>query len=163
MRSPALYLRTIVFGVIDALVSNVGLLAGMDAAHTPHHTIALTGIIYAFVEGFSMAVGNFLSEESVEEYVAKKEVGQRSALGAGVMMFIVSVLAAFIPIFPYMLFEDWKALALSVVLSILSLFIVGTVSGKIAKLPMVTRGVRMMLLGGAAIVIGIVVGVVIPA
>jgi VIT1/CCC1 family predicted Fe2+/Mn2+ transporter len=163
MKTSGLYLRTIIFGVIDSLVSTVGLLAGIDVAGAPHSTIALTGIIYAFVEAFSMAVGNFLSEESVEEYMAKGEVGDRNALGAGTMMFVVFVLAAFIPILPYLIFANWVALAGSVVLSIVALFAVGMISGKFAELPMLSRGVRMALLGGAAIVIGIVVGLLVPA
>lgn len=162
MKTPALYLRTIIFGVIDSLVSTVGLLAGLDVAGAPHRTVALTGIIYAFVEAFSMAVGNFLSEESVEEYVAKGEVGARNAFGAGLMMFIVFVLAAFIPIVPYLILPGWTAVAASVVLSIAALFVVGLVSGRVARLPMFSRGFRMALLGGAAILIGVVVGLIVP-
>ncbi len=162
MKSPALYLRTIIFGIIDSLVSTVGLLAGIDVAGAPHTTIALTGIIYAFVEAFSMAVGNFLSEESVEEYVAKKDIGGKNAFGAGTLMFVVFVMAAFIPILPYLIFTDYTALVGSIVLSITALFIVGAVSGRIAKLSVFSRGFRMALLGGVAIVIGTVVGLLVP-
>ena len=162
MKTPALYLRTIIFGVIDSLVSTVGLLAGIDIAGTPHATIALTGIIYAFVEAFSMAVGNFLSEESAEEFVAKGEVSGRNALGAGAMMFIVFVLAAFIPIIPYLIFTNWFALAGSIILSVTALFIVGIISGRVARLPMLSRGIRMALLGGAAIILGVVIGSIVP-
>jgi vacuolar iron transporter family protein len=163
MQKKELYLRTVIFGVIDALVSNVGLLAGMSAAHTPHRTIVLTGIIYAFVEGFSMAIGNFLSEESVEEFEAKGEVNDKNAYGAGAAMFVVSVLAAFVPILPYILFEGWMALGISVSASAVALFIVGIISGKMAQLPMAKHGLRMVVFGGAAIVIGMVVGVIVPA
>jgi VIT1/CCC1 family predicted Fe2+/Mn2+ transporter len=106
MKSQGLYLRTIIFGVIDSLVSTVGLLAGIDVAGAPHATLALTGIIYAFVEAFSMAVGNFLSEESVEEFVGKIGVTGGNAIGGGAIMFVVFVLAAFIPIFPYLFFPS---------------------------------------------------------
>ena len=162
MKSSALYLRTIVFGVTDSLVSTVGLLAGIDVAGAPHATLALTGIVYAFVEAFSMAVGNFLSEESAEEFVAQGNVGARTAIGGGVVMFVVFVLAAFIPIVPYLIFQNWIALAGSVVLSIIALFIVGMLSGRIANLPMFVRGGRMALLGGAAIIIGVIVGSIVP-
>ncbi len=163
MQSSILYLRTIIFGITDSLVSTVGLLAGLDVAGAPHKTLALTGIVYAFVEAFSMAVGNFLSEESAEEYATGKDVGARTALAGGVAMFVVFVLASFIPIVPYLLFQNWIALALSIALSIIALFIVGLASGEVAHLPRLRRGIRMAILGGAAIIIGAAVGLVLPA
>ncbi|MBI3572458.1 VIT1/CCC1 transporter family protein [Candidatus Kaiserbacteria bacterium] len=163
MQTSALYLRTIIFGITDSLVSTVGLLAGIDVAGAPHATLALTGIVYAFVEAFSMAVGNFLSEESAEEYTAKGAVNPRSALAGGMAMFVVFVLAAFIPILPYLLFSTWVALAGSIGFSIFALFVVGLVSGRLAELPMLARGVRMVVLGGAAVIIGAIVGSIIPA
>jgi VIT1/CCC1 family predicted Fe2+/Mn2+ transporter len=159
----ALYLRTVIFGVTDSLVSTVGLLAGLDVAGAAHNTLALTGIVYAFVEAFSMAVGNYLSEESAEEYALNTEVGGRIAFEGAVIMFVVFVLASFIPIVPYMLWATWYALAASIGFSILALFILGAASGRIAKLPMLPRALRMAILGGAAIVIGAVVGLVLKA
>ena len=162
MKSTALYLRTIVFGVIDSLVSTVGLLAGIDVAGAPHATIALTGIVYAFVEGFSMAVGNYLSEESAEEYVAQASVGQRIPIVGGIIMFIVFVAVSFIPIFPYLIWNTDVALYTSVFVSVAALFVVGMVSAHLSKLSMTKRGLRMALLGGAAIIIGLTVGLLFP-
>lgn len=162
MQTNALYLRTIIFGIIDSLVSTVGLLAGIDVAGAPHKTVALTGIVYAFVEAFSMAVGNFLSEESAEEYESKAGVGGRSSLLAGAVMFVSFVVAALIPLLPYTLFADSWALITSVVLSVIALFIVGMVSARVSRLPMLWRGARMALLGGAAIIMGVVIGAIVP-
>jgi VIT1/CCC1 family predicted Fe2+/Mn2+ transporter len=158
MQNKALYVRTIIFGITDSLVSTVGLLAGLDVAGAPHATLALTGIVYAFVEAFSMAVGNYLSEEGAEEYAAKRAVDGRPAFGGAVLMFVVFVLAAFVPILPYLLSTTWLALAGSIGISILALFALGMVSGRVAGLPMLSRGLRMSLLGGSAIIIGAIVG-----
>ncbi|HVB19740.1 MAG TPA: VIT1/CCC1 transporter family protein [Candidatus Paceibacterota bacterium] len=162
MKSPALYLRTIVFGITDSLVSTVGLLAGIDVAGAPHATLALTGIVYAFVEAFSMAIGNFLSEESAEEYASKADVADGPSIIAGTIMFISFVLAALIPLVPYLIFGTWVALATSVIVSILALFIVGIFSARFSRLPMFRRGARMALLGGAAIGMGVIIGMVVP-
>jgi VIT1/CCC1 family predicted Fe2+/Mn2+ transporter len=162
MKTSALYLRTVIFGIIDALVSTVGLLAGVDVTGASHKVVALTGIIYAFVEAFSMAVGNFLSEESAEEYMAKATINGRNAFGAGIVMFIASVLSAFVPIVPYLIFSTDMAFFASIGFSIVALFVVGIISGRIAKLPMLSRGIRMALLGGAAITIGSIVGLLVP-
>lgn len=158
MKTSALYLRSTIFGITDSLVSTVGLLAGLDVAGAPHTTLALTGIVYAFVEAFSMAVGSFLSEESAEEYESKADVADRSPIFAGIVMFISFVFAALIPLVPYLIFSTWIALATSVVVSIIALFIVGMLSARFSRLPMVWRGARMALLGGAAIVMGVIIG-----
>jgi len=153
-----LYLRSIIFGISDSLVSTVGLLAGIDVAGTSRQTILLTGIVYAFVEAFSMAVGSFLSEQSAEEYEVKGEAVGTGPFTAGVAMFVSFILASFIPIVPYLIFGLSTALWCSVGFSLIALFIVGMVSAKIVKVNILSNALKMMLLGGAAIVIGVIVG-----
>ncbi len=153
-----LYLRNIVFGISDSLVSTVGLLAGIDVAGTARQAIILTGIVYAFVEAFSMAVGSFLSEQSTEEYEAKGETSGTGPFTAGVVMFVTFILASFIPIVPYVVLGVNVALWCSIGLSLLALLVMGMISAKIVKVKMWRHALKMMLLGGAAIVIGVIVG-----
>lgn len=153
-----LYLRNVIFGISDSLVSTVGLLAGIDVAGTTRQVILLTGIVYAFVEAFSMAVGSFLSEQSAEEYEVKGETSGGGPITAGVVMFISFILASFIPIVPYLIFGLGAALWCSIGFSLVALLIVGFVSARIVKVEMVPHALKMMLLGGAAIIIGVVVG-----
>ncbi|MFA5998308.1 MAG: VIT1/CCC1 transporter family protein [Candidatus Paceibacterota bacterium] len=163
MKTHALYLRTIIFGVNDSLVSTVGFLAGISVAGVPRATIALTGIIYALVEAFSMAMGDFVSEESAEEYVSKSSVNNHSSVVAALFMFLASALAALIPLIPYLIFAGGTALLVSASASIIGLFVVGVLSARLSRLPVVWRGARMALLGGAAIVMGVAVGTFMPA
>ena len=153
-----LYLRNIIFGISDSLVSTVGLLAGIDVGGTARQVILLTGIVYAFVEAFSMAVGSFLSEQSAEEYEAKGEAAETGPFTAGVVMFISFILASFIPILPYLIFGLTAALWYSIGFSLVALLIVGMISARIVRVKMWSHAVKMMLLGGAAIVIGVIVG-----
>lgn len=158
IRKGELYIRNIIFGIADSLVSTVGLLSGIDVSGTSQKVILLTGIIYAFVEAFSMAVGSFMSEESAEEYTTKGEVAVTKPFIAGIIMFASFILASFIPIAPYIFIHSVVALWLSIIFSIAALFVVGLVSAKIVKVGVLKHSIRMMLLGGAAIVIGVVVG-----
>lgn len=162
MKTSALYLRSIVFGVNDSLVSTVGFLAGISVAGVPRETIVLTGIIYALVEAFSMAMGDFLSEESAEEYVSHANVNDRPSIISAIFMFISCVFASLVPLIPYIVFASNTAFFASICLSIVSLFIVGMVSARFSRLPMVWRGARMALLGGAAIAMGVGIGVYMP-
>ncbi len=153
-----LYLRNIIFGISDSLVSTVGLLSGIDVSGTTRQIILLTGVVYAFVEAFSMAIGSFFSEESAEEYEVKNEVGTARPISAAVIMFVSFVLASLIPIVPYVIFDLSVALWASIGLSIATLFVLGLVSAEVTKVKMIEHGVRMAALGGAAIIIGVVVG-----
>lgn len=162
MKTSALYLRTIVFGINDSLVSTVGFLAGISVAGVPRATIVLTGVVYALVEAFSMAMGDFLSEESAEEYMSKSDVNDRPSVTAAVLMFISCVLAALIPLMPYIIFASSAALVVSIALSVFSLFVVGMVSARFSRLPVLWRGLRMALLGGATIIMGVAIGSFMP-
>ncbi len=64
------YLRNFIFGVEDSLVSTVGLLAGVAAAEISAQAILTTGLVLIVVEGFSMGIGSFLTEETTEEKVS---------------------------------------------------------------------------------------------
>jgi VIT1/CCC1 family predicted Fe2+/Mn2+ transporter len=162
MQTSALYLRTIIFGINDSLVSTVGFLAGISVAGVPKSTIVLTGVIYALVEAFSMAMGDFLSEESAEEYLQKSNVSDRPSIIAALLMFISCAIASFIPLSPYLFLEANAALVSSIILSVVALFIVGALSARFSKLPVLWRGVRMASLGGAAIIIGVAIGSFMP-
>ncbi|MDP2664473.1 MAG: VIT1/CCC1 transporter family protein, partial [bacterium] len=116
-----------------------------------------------FVEAYSMAMGDFLSEESAEEYISKSTVNNSHSITAAIFMFISCVLASLIPLIPYIIFTSGTALIVSVSLSVASLFIVGVVSARFSRLPMMWRGIRMALLGGAAIVMGVAIGTFMPA
>ena len=162
MKTSALYLRTIIFGINDSLVSTVGFLAGISVAGVSREIIVLTGIVYALVEAFSMAMGDFLSEESAEEYMKKSDVSNRPSIVSAVLMFVSCVLASLIPLIPYIIFASGTALIVSVFLSVFALFIVGVISARFSRLPMLWRGARMALLGGAAIVMGVAIGTFMP-
>lgn len=162
MKTSALYLRTVIFGINDSLVSTVGFLAGISVAGVPRPIIILTGVVYALVEAFSMAMGDFLSEESAEEYIHKSNVNDRSSIVAALLMFVSSALAALIPLVPYLLFTGSTAFIVSVGMSVTALFIVGILSARFSRLPMMWRGTRMALLGGAAILVGVTIGMYMP-
>ena len=152
-----LYFRNFVFGVEDSLVSTVGLLSGIAAGGVPRETIVLTGAVLVLVEAFSMAAGSFLVETSVQEYVHEKTKKERPA-GGGAVMFVSYIVAGFIPLAPYVFADASSALYLSVLASLVSLFLLGFIGGSLSHGNLVYRGVRMMIFGGVAIVAGVFAG-----
>lgn len=154
----ALLARNIVFGVEDSLVSTVGLISGIAAAQVPGPTIVITGIILIIVEAISMAVGSFLSEEYALESVEKKDVALGLPFFGSAIMFFSYTLAGLIPLLPYTVFEVSTAFYLSIVCSLAALFILGAVSVRRTLIETLHHGLKMLILGGLAIVIGVLLG-----
>jgi VIT1/CCC1 family predicted Fe2+/Mn2+ transporter len=149
--------RNFIFGGEDSLVSTVGLLAGLSAAGLYTKDIVLAGFVLIFVEAFSMAVGSFLSEKSVDE----SQGGQKknSPFFDGIIMFFSYLLCGIIPLLPYILMPKSAAFATSIVSTLCALFILGIVSGKILKTSGMKNALRMLIIGGAAAALGIGVGI----
>jgi VIT1/CCC1 family predicted Fe2+/Mn2+ transporter len=152
------YLRNFIFGVEDSLVSTVGLISGVAIAGVEQKTILLTGVVLIFVEAISMAAGTFLSEYSAEEFEEKKEVSGDQSIKNGAVMFVSYFVSGFIPLIPYVLFETVTAFWVSIGLSLASLFALGLLGGRIAHVNLMRNATRMLLVGGLAIGVGVLVG-----
>lgn len=148
-----LYVRNFVFGVEDSLVSTVGMLSGVAVAGLPQSSVFISGLVLIFVEAFSMGVGSYLSEDSTHTTEEKKDV-----IKAALIMFTSYFIAGFIPLTPYVLFELQFALPASILLSLVSLFILGLTDATLMRKKLVAGGVKMLVLGGLAIAIGVTVG-----
>lgn len=150
----ATYGRNFIFGVEDSLVSTVGLLSGVAIAGVARETIILTGVVLIFVEAFSMGIGSFLSEQSVQEFRRSRHPARHSLAG-GLIMLVSYFLAGFIPLLPYLAVAGEQAFEISILATLAALFILGVVSAKIFKIKVWRNGWRMLIVGGLAVTIGI--------
>ncbi|MEK7481450.1 MAG: VIT1/CCC1 transporter family protein [Patescibacteria group bacterium] len=154
----ASYIRSFVFGVEDSLSSTVGLLSGLAIAGVARDTIFVTGVILVLVEAVSMSIGDFLSEHASEEYLHHREVSSRRSFFDALIMLFSYIVAGLVPLAPYLLFPATNALAFSITFSLCALFLLGVASAHFSRLPLLKNGLRMFLIGGIAIAIGVVVG-----
>jgi VIT1/CCC1 family predicted Fe2+/Mn2+ transporter len=152
------YLRNFVFGVEDSLVSTVGLLSGVAVADTETKTIILAGVVLIFVEAFSMGVGSLLSDNVEVEFQNKKDISLAKSGKGGLIMFVSYFISGFIPLVPYLIFETREAFWVSIILSLIALFFLGTLSATISKTNKLKQGIEMCLIGGLAIGLGVSVG-----
>lgn len=157
-RISSLSIRNFIFGVEDGLVSTVGFLSGVAAAGVSRPTLLLTGAVLIFVEAFSMAVGSFLSEHAVEEYARHGEVSPRRSEWGALVMFGSYLIAGFIPLAPYMLFSAGAAFWISVLLSLAVLSLLGVLSARLFGIAAFRKGFEMLIVGGIAIGVGVLVG-----
>lgn len=151
----ASYIRNFVFGVEDSLVSTVGLLSGIAVGGVARSQIVLTGIILLLVEAISMAMGSLLSEQSSEEYLNRKEVPMRPAAINSIIMFISYFFAGLVTLAPYFVMESRVALPVSISLSLGSLFLLGIVSARLFGINILRGGIRTLVIGGVAILVGV--------
>lgn len=152
------YFRNFIFGVEDSLVSTVGLLSGIAVAGVSSETILLTGVVLIFVEAFSMAAGSFLSESSAHEYTRGEHAPASHNIGVGLIMFFSYFISGFIPLAAYLIWPVEIALGYSIFFSVVALFALGALGARISKVGILKSGIRMALIGGIAIGLGVVAG-----
>ena len=156
-----LYVRNFIFGAEDSLVSTVGLLSGIIFAGISQREVIISGIVLISVEAFSMSVGSFLSERSTEEsYAGFKEKESKSFLAA-VIMFFSYLVCGLVPLFPYFIAGRDSAFLWSIAASLAALLVLGFASAKILKTNVLKSSLRMTVIGGFAIGLGVIVGMII--
>ncbi len=149
------YLRSAFFGVEDSLVSTTGLVAGIAAGSQDVKIILLAGLVAVAVEALSMSAGQYLSQKAVQEFDGNKA----SPVGTGAIMMVAYVAAGVIPILPMVLLSYPLSLFVSVGSALIALYVVGYIKGKIVKRPPRRSGLEVLIVGGAATLIGLLVGV----
>ena len=157
------FLKNFIFGVEDSLVSTVGLLSGVVVGGVDQATVILTGVVLIFVEALSMGVGSFLSESHGQEYKVKAKIDPKPVIAGGIIMFVSYFIAGFIPLAPYLIFPISQAFVFSAALSLMALFFLGAWSAKVSQISIFSMGMRMMIIGGLAIGIGILASKLVQA
>lgn len=98
-----------------------------------------------------------LKEMSIHELGLTKEETSISLKG-GIYMFFSYILGGLIPLFAYFILPINKAYILSIPLTLIGLFVLGIFTTKFTKEPKTKSGFRMFLLGGTALIIGLLAG-----
>lgn len=157
-RQSEVYVRNFIFGVEDSLVSTVGFVSGVAAAGFDKQNVFLGGMVLIFVEAFSMGVGSYLSEDSAEEFIDHKKGGSRSSFIGAIIMFFSYLIFGMVPLSPYMFLPVSDAMWVSILFSLIALFLLGALSARYYRRRWVKHGIKMFVVGGLAILAGILVG-----
>jgi VIT1/CCC1 family predicted Fe2+/Mn2+ transporter len=97
----------------------------------------------------------------------EKELGlaygeHRTALGDGLVVGAMFILAAWVPVYPYFIWETHSALAVSLGSTAAALFAVGIIKGFVAGMRRLVSGLHVLTIGSGAALIGFIVGELIP-
>lgn len=150
------YLRSSLFGFEDSLVSTTGMVVGISFGTDNKQFILLAAFVTIIVEAVSMGAGEFLSDKAVHEL--DKKTQKNSTLLSGIVMFISYIIGGMIPVSPIIFFPHDQAIIYSIIAAFIGLFILGFVKGKIVKVDKLRSATEMLIVGGIAALIGIVVG-----
>jgi vacuolar iron transporter family protein len=104
-----------------------------------------------------------VDQDSAIETLAREELGidpgelGGSAWEAAITSFILFAIGAVVPVFPYLFLSGLTAVAVSVIVSMIGLFLLGTVITVFTGQPVLKSGLRMVILSllAAAITFGI--------
>lgn len=151
------YLRSVIFGVEDSLVSTTGLIAGLSIGAEDKKIVLLGGLVAIAVESISMGAGEYLSDDAVAE-LDKLKRHKNSPLTSGLLMFVSYLAAGMIPLLPIVLFTYPASLWFSVIFALLGLFSLGFLKGKLLRTSPMHGGVKILIVGGLATGLGLLVG-----
>ena len=93
------YLRSVVFGFQDALVSTTGVIVGVAAGTSNKDLVILAGVVTITVEALSMGVGQYMSEKSVHQ-MDKEGKHTDNLYIVGGLMFLSYFLGGLVPLAP---------------------------------------------------------------
>lgn len=118
--SDPFFVRNLVYGIEDSLISTTGVIVGTSLAGLGNRDIIVTGVILVLVEALSMSFGAFLSEDSFMKSADIQHTPQDLSKYAAVM-FLSYVIAGLVPLLPFMLMKS-NAWPYSIALALISLF-----------------------------------------
>ncbi|MFC1627212.1 VIT1/CCC1 transporter family protein [Patescibacteria group bacterium] len=66
------YIRDVVYGANDGIVTTFAVVAGVAGAHLSSSIVIILGFANLLADGLAMAIGNYLGTKSEQEYMAKE-------------------------------------------------------------------------------------------
>lgn len=153
------YLRSIIFGFQDALVSTSGVIAGVSAGTNDKHLVILASLVTITVESLSMGVGQYMSEKSVHQMDKSGKHTDNLYLGAS-FMGLSYLLGGSIPVLPILILElpTSSTIGISIISALIGLFVLGYIKAKLVKVNPLKSALEIFVLGGLATAIGLIVG-----
>ncbi len=151
------YLRSVIFGFQDSLVSTTGVIAGVAAGANKSELVILAGVVTITVESLSMGVGQYMSEKAVHQ-LDKNGKHTDNLYIVGILMFLSYFLGGLVPLLPIVMFQLPFSATLSIIAALVGLFILGYLKAHIVKVNPFKSAFEILILGGATTLIGLIVG-----
>ena len=144
------YIRDLIYGANDGIITTFAVVAGVTGGNLSTGAILIVGVANLLADGLSMGVGNYLSIRSHESARAAQDLPEEEAAPArhGFATLLAFVVAGAVPLLPYTVpvAADLRFMA-SVALTLLTLFVVGSLRSLVTVDRWWTAGLEMLSLG----------------
>lgn len=158
------YLSEFVYGGTDGAITTFAIVAGVIGASLSSSIVLILGFANLFADGFSMALSDYLATKSQNEvYKQNKDKHLKNPKKTALVTFISFLLIGFVPLFSFILaffipfFEKYE-FKISLVLTCVAFFIIGTVKGEIVGKHKIKSALETLFIGGIAALIAFLVG-----
>jgi VIT1/CCC1 family predicted Fe2+/Mn2+ transporter len=146
------YVRELIYGANDGIITTFAVVAGVAGGGLSLRVVLIIGAANLLADGLSMAAGNYLSIRSYESVLEAQELPEEESfpLRHAVATFLAFVAAGIVPLVPYMTSAvAVDRFALSIVLTLAAMFIVGASRALITRIRWWEGGLEMLGLGAA--------------
>lgn len=151
------YLRSLMFGLQDGIVSTTGVVVGVATGVSDKSIIVLAALVAVMVEATSMAAGQYSSEKAVHQMDKTGKHTDSLLLGA-LIMFVAYLAGGMFSIIPTLLFRQPEAKIIAIMSSFAGLFIIGYLKGHLVEHKPLRSAIELFIIGSIATGIGLVVG-----
>ncbi len=151
------YLRSLMFGLQDGIVSTTGVVVGISTGISNKEIIVLAALVAVTVEASSMAAGQYSSEKAVHQLDKSGKHTDNLYIGAFIM-FIAYLIGGSFSVIPILIFDQPLAKVIAVISAFIGLFIIGYIKGHIVEHKPLRSAVELFIIGAVATTVGIIVG-----
>ena len=151
------YLRSLMFGLQDGIVSTTGVVVGISTGVNNKEIVVLAALVAVTVEATSMAAGQYSSEKAVHQMDKSGKHSDDLFIGA-LIMFIAYMIGGSFSIIPTIIFDQSTGRILAVASAFIGLFVIGYIKGHIVEHKPLRSAVELFIIGSIATAIGVIVG-----
>jgi VIT1/CCC1 family predicted Fe2+/Mn2+ transporter len=155
------FLREIVFGANDGVVTSLGFLVGITGAISNQDIIVIAGVLTIVAGAVSMALGNYLGVKAQREFDEEVEhrTSENNPVISGTVMGLAYLVAGLPPLIPFFLFKPTaRALVFSVVVAISIMYLIGFIRWTLTRKYFKAKVVETISIGIIAAAIGFLAG-----
>jgi vacuolar iron transporter family protein len=154
------YLRDLVYGANDGIITTFAVVAGVAGASLSARTVLILGMANLLADGFSMGASNFLSIRSEEavRHSRGEPLEEPFPFRHGLATMLAFIVAGAVPLLPYVMVAPEQRFGVAVAATMAILFLVGALRSAVTLLPWFKAGLEMLLVGAAAAAVAYGVG-----
>lgn len=156
--------REVVMGAQDNLTTVLAVMLGVSIGSGRADVVALAGLSAAVAEAVSMGgvlYSSTRAEAALEAHVATAPTDRRATLApaaSGIVTCLAALCGGLVPLTPFVLLPLPTAIYASVGASIVALFLLGSLIGRISGSTWWRDGIRLLLVAGLAALASAAVG-----